>query len=125
MTIKFDEIEIIEWYDGVVRGIAKSGAKYYLIVMLSWKNNLRERQFGFVELKTKDVLQFKGCFEESDDLEKNWKCFETYYESFVKTYKGKLYLSNQYPEIKEEYRFELADYSKHKKLFQNYDLVKI
>jgi hypothetical protein len=124
--IVFEDIKIIDWYDGLVQGIAKSSNQSYLIFLMKWNMKLDTKQFGLIELTPAEVAEIEKCFEDSKNpKDKNWKCYQNTYENIVKTYKGDFYLSTHYPEINQDYQIEAADFAEYHSKFLDHDIEKV
>jgi hypothetical protein len=67
-----DEITVIDWYDGVIRGIATSQDHCWLFVLAAWNPNSRRRAYVIVNLDRATADQMIKLWklareDESDD----------------------------------------------------------
>lgn len=88
--IFFDEIEILEWYDGIVRGIGVGDGKSYLIVLASWDTAMNTRLYLVLDLDENTRQTFRAKFENNASKEENWQAFAAVFDDFIKNYSGKV-----------------------------------
>lgn len=105
----FESIDIIEWYDGVVRAIAKTSTENYLIVLIKWELKKTNKIYALFELNGITLSEFRNCFLESSEKTKEdmWKQFETFFDSFISSYKGNIYLLEAEKDLKIKLEYQL------------------
>jgi hypothetical protein len=110
--ICFDHIEVMDFYDGLVRGLAKSGSDLFLFVRIRWEIENRQRIFALLDLDSVSYASLQACFEQSAVKSKGemWDDFEVAYNDIVHSYKKKLHFLFCEPEINNEYALEGGDY---------------
>jgi len=94
-----DAISILDWYDGAIRGIAKSQDDYYLFIMVAWDPNSWRRSFVVINLDdaTADEM-IKLCNAAAEpDGEENWDRLDQVYDQYLANYAGSAYLLNEQP----------------------------
>jgi hypothetical protein len=117
-----DEISILEWYDGVIRGIAESQAKSYLFTLAAWDMASGRKAYVLINLDPATAadmkLLCKWTLGDPPDEEK-WHRFSQTYDQYLRNYKGPAYLSNEQPaatrrititSITTDHLHELLDY---------------
>lgn len=105
-----ESINIIEWYDGVVRAIGKSGTENYLLVLIKWELAKNNRTYALFELDDNASSEFENCFAESskETKENMWKQFETLFDSFISSYKGEIYLLESEKDLNTKVEYQLS-----------------
>lgn len=128
VKLRFENIEIIEYYDGLVRGIAETLSNSYLAVMTEWKIDSSERRFGFLEIDSSEAAQIRLCFDPKSGRKTKkgrWNDFEAVYNEIVRSYSKKLYQLSVKPRIHEEYVLDVIDYDPSHLKLENYDMENV
>ena len=97
-----NEISVLDWYDGVIRGIAESEGKDYLFIMAAWDWASRRKAFVMINLDPATSSEMKRLCawkvgEEAD--EERWDRFEQLYNQYLADYDGPAYLLSQEPVV--------------------------
>lgn len=97
-----DNIWSIDWYDGVVRGIARSQDHYYLFTMVAWDPDSRRRTYVILNLDhatSDEMIQLCKSNPEADsDDEERWSRLDQIYDRYVMNYQNGAYFSHEEPE---------------------------
>lgn len=93
-VLLFDGISVLEWYDGVVRGIGTHQGKYYLIVLVAWAADDRRRAFVVLSLDRNIGDEMTRLTRENDkeDQVRKWDEFNRLFDTYVSTYNRDAYL---------------------------------
>src|SRR6185436_12006313 len=98
-----DKIWYIDWYDGVIRGIAKAQDHYYLFTMVAWDPSSRRRAYVILNLDhaTADemIALCKLKVEPEPDDEERYSQLDQIYDRYVMNYQNAAYLSNEEPHV--------------------------
>lgn len=120
MSISFDKIEILEWYDGVVRAIGEVESETYLIVLVAWNMSQSVKLYTLVELSELAKKEMVNELNSARSKEENWEIFNSVFDRYIQNYNGKAYLT--LGEIKENKPNELEIIeSNHINKLINYD----
>ena len=96
-----NEISIIDWYDGVMRGVAESEGKYYLFIMVAFDPDKRRRAYVVINLDPVTAREIKQlCWkpgDQADEDEEKWRRLEEIYDEYLTHYKGPVYFSTEKP----------------------------
>lgn len=127
LEILFEEINIIDWYDGIVQAIAKDSAKSYLIILVKWDMKHSEKHFILLELETNDSTKLMDCFskESKSTLEENWIKFTRIYDDFIQNYQKEVYFLSREPKINESYSAKIVKFEDYLSRIINYDIQNI
>lgn len=96
-----NEISIIDYYDGMMRGVVESEGKYYLIIMVAFDPDKRRRAYVVINLDPVTATEIKQlCWKPGDppdeDGEKDRR-LEQIYDKYLSAYKGPVYFSTERP----------------------------
>ena len=123
-----DEISILEWYDGVIRGIAESPDKSYLFTLAAWDPDDSRKAYILIDVDLATAAEMKLlCKWKLGDQahEEEWNRFNQIYNKYLSNYKGPAYLSNEEPKatrritlkgITTDHLHELLDYDLEKQI---------
>ena len=100
-----DKIWQIDYYDGVIRGIAKAQDHYYLFTLVAWDPDSRRRAYVILNLDHTTADEMIRLCElkpeaESDD-EERWRRVDQIYDHYIMHYQNAAYLSNEEPKVTE------------------------
>lgn len=119
-NISFDKIEILEWYDGIVRAIGEAESETYLIVLVAWNMSQSVKLYALVELSEPTKNKMIDELNKTRSKEENWEIFNSVFDHYIQSYNGQAYLI--LGEIKENKPCELKILeSNHVKKLINYD----
>jgi hypothetical protein len=128
ITVKtsFNEIIIIEWYDGIVRGIGKTKDKLYLIALKEWDGS-KHKSYLFLDLDEVTASRFQTILDKPNNkatIEANWKQLNSIWDDYVKGYQGNIYLSATEPSKQVELNLEITNDAGCLISISNYDIEK-
>jgi len=96
-----DKIWDIDYYDGIIRGIARSQDHYYLFTMVAWDPNSRRRTYVILHLDhatAEELIQLRELKPEAEsDDEERWGRVDQIYDRYVMDYQNAAYFSNEAP----------------------------
>lgn len=97
-----NEISIIDYYDGAMRGVVESDGKYYLFIMVAFDPAKRRRAYVVINLDPVTAREIKQlCWKPGDlpteDDEEKWHRLEEIYDEYLTNYKGPVYFSTEEP----------------------------
>lgn len=119
-SISFDKIEILEWYDGVVRAIGETKSGTYLIVLVTWDMSQSVKLYVLIELSELTKKEMIDELNKTRSKEEKWEIFNSVFDRYLQNYNGQAYLI--LGEIKEDESYELKmTSSNHVKKVVNYD----
>jgi hypothetical protein len=126
MTVTFEQIDIIDYYDGLVRGIGRTQAGAYLLVLSKWKFAQRYKEFVALELDPKTVYEFESQFELSEPTTSaNWSRFENAFNLLVGSFRGRILKFCAEPMVGEPIAFQLVDDVKFATKLLDYELESV
>lgn len=117
-----DEISILEWYDGVIRGIARSQDKAYLFILAAWDLSNAKKAYVLIDVDIATAAEMKLlCNWKLGDRadEGKWQRFNEIFDEYLRNYNGPVYISNEVPKatrpiaitrITTDHLHELLDY---------------
>jgi hypothetical protein len=120
----FSKIIIIEWYDGIVRGIGKTKDKFYLIALKEW-DGYKHKSYLFLDLGEDTASKFQTILDKPDNeatIEADWKQLNSIWDDFVKDYQGNIYLSAIEPSEHIQLNLEITNNAKCLIGITNYDI---
>ena len=94
-----DEISIIDWYDGAIRGIVKSKDHYFLFLLVAWDPDSQRRAYVVVNLDyatADEMIKLCNAAAEPEGEEK-WSQLDQLYDQYLANYKDSAYLLNEEP----------------------------
>lgn len=88
----FEKIEVLEWYDGIVRAVGIGHGRWSLIALIAWEIKENRKLYVVLDLdeNTKENLRFS--LEDEGSKEANWQAFNTAFDEFIKGYKSAVYV---------------------------------
>jgi hypothetical protein len=95
-----DEISILDWYDGVIRGIARSQGEDYLFIMAAWDLVSGRKAYVMVNLDPAIAIEMKQLCQwklGDDPDEEKWNRFDQIYDQYLTNYEGSAYLLSEAP----------------------------
>ena len=117
-----EEISILEWYDGVIRGIARSQGNDYLFVRAAWDLVTERMAYVMVNLDPATGTEMKQLCKwtlgDDPDQEK-WNRFNQLFDQYLMNYEGTAYLLSEEPDTSKSFAMtaitvdhldELSDY---------------
>ncbi len=104
-SISFNKIEILEWYDGVVRAIGEVETKIYLIVLVAWDMSKSVKLYALIELSEIAKDEMMRELNSARSKEENWRAFNSMFDRYIRHYDGEAHLI--LGEIKENKPYEL------------------
>jgi hypothetical protein len=111
IEISFDEINIIDWYDGIVRGIGKTKDNFYLIALNEWDCS-RHRAYLFLDLDENTAYGFQTILDKpnkKETKEADWKELNSIWDDYVRAHQGNIYLSAVMPREKVPLNLEITN----------------
>lgn len=121
ITIIFNKIEIIEWYDGIVRAISETPSQIYLLVLVSWDIKQQVKLYALIELDEGTKNQIFKELNENRSKEENWEAFNSIFNNHIKNYNGGVHLI--LGEIEKNKLYELKIIAtNHIRKLENYEL---
>jgi hypothetical protein len=111
IKISFDEIDIIDWYDGIIRGIGKTKEKLYLIALKEW-DDFKHKSYLFLDLDVDTASRFQTILDKPNSeatIETNWKQLNSIWDDYVRAYQGNIYLSAIEPSEQVELNLEITN----------------
>ena len=103
--ITFDEIEILEWYDGIVRATCKAENEIYLLILVAWDMKQLMKLSILLKLDESTKNDITKELGSNRSKEENWKRFNLIFDDYVRSYAGEAYLIQG--EIKENKTYNL------------------
>ncbi len=101
MEIRFDNIRIFDWYDGLVRAIGFDGEWNYLIILVAWDKKSDLKIYLLVPLEMETAKRLLELVDQSSrDLPNKqllWDKLSDGIERFLNNYQGNVYLSTNEP----------------------------
>lgn len=119
-NISFNKIEILDWYDGIIRAIGEVEDEFYLIVLVAWDMRQPVKLYVLLELNELTRSEIIDELNGSRSKEENWEIFNSIYDRYVQNYDGVAYLILGEVKKKESYKIKMIDSSYIKKL-ANYE----
>lgn len=105
----FEKIEVLEWYDGIVRGIGAGRERYYLITLAAWKIDENKRLYLILDLDEESKRRIAATFEGKQSKEMNWETFGAVFDEFVGSYTGRVQMIYGDLVVGETYKGKDAD----------------
>lgn len=98
LKVHFNSIYILDWYDGVILGVARDNSAYFLILLIACKVDSDQRIFGVLTIEeqfAEDLIQF------TDDttLSENLLTFRKILNSGILTSHNQAYLAEGHIDI--------------------------
>jgi len=110
MTVTFEQIEIYDYYDGLVRGIGRTKTDSYLLVRSNWKIAEDHKEFVGLELDSLKVAEFDSQFDLSGPATTTkWRGFENAFNRLVGSFHGRVLKFSSEPMVGEPIASQLVD----------------
>ena len=126
IEISFDEINIFDWYDGIVRGIGKTKDNFYLIALNEWDCS-KHRAYVFLDLDKDTASRFQTILDKPKSeatIEANWKELNSIWDDYIRAYQGNIYLSAVEPSEQVEINLEITNDAECLSRITEYDIEK-
>ena len=126
IKISLNEINIIEWYDGLLRGIGKTKDKHYLIALKEWVD-YKHKSYLFLDLDEDTASRFQTILDKSNTeatIEANWKELNSIWDDYVMAHQGNIYLSAVMPREKVPLNLEITNDTECLIRITDYDIEK-
>lgn len=91
ITIFFNKLEVLDWYDGVIRAVGFAETGCYLIILVAWDMNQPAKLYVLVHLSEAEQQEIFEALNSAHPKEKNWEEFESMFDRFIQTYADKAY----------------------------------
>ncbi|HEX8267286.1 MAG TPA: hypothetical protein VF596_17945 [Pyrinomonadaceae bacterium] len=119
-NISFNKIEILDWYDGIIRAIGEVEDEFYLIVLVAWDMKQPVKLYVVLELNELTKSEIIDELNGSRSKEENWEIFNSIFNRYVQNYNGVAYVILGEVKKNESYRIKTID-SSHIKKLANYE----
>jgi hypothetical protein len=127
IKISFNEINIFDWYDGIIRGIGKTKDKLYLIALKEW-DGYKHKSYLFLDLDEDTASRFQTILDKPKSeatIEANWKELNSIWDDYVGDYQGEIYLSDIEPTEQVELNLEITNNAECLTHITDYDIANI
>ena len=121
-----DEISILEWYDGAIRGIAESQGKYYLFTLAAWDPNSGRKDYVLINIDPETSAEMKQLCNWKLGVqpdEEKWSRFDQLYDRYLTHYQGPIYRLTEEPVVNKSFAMT-AITRDHLNQLRNYDIEK-
>ncbi len=119
-NISFDKIEILEWYDGIVRAVSETETEAYLIVLVAWEISSSIKVYALLKLNKITKNEIIKELNATRTKEENWEVFNSLFERYIQNYDDKAHLILGEIKVNKPCELKLIELSSIKKLI-NYD----
>ncbi len=119
-NISFDKIEILEWYDGIVRAVGETETEAYLIVLVAWEISSSIKVYALLKLNKITKNEIIKELNATRTKEENWEVFNSLFERYIQNYDDKAHLILGEIKVNKPCELKLIELSSIKKL-TNYD----
>ena len=101
IEIRFDNICVFDWYDGLVRAIGFKGDRAYLIILAAWDKKGELKIYLLIPLggeTARGLLELvEQCSRDLPSKQLLWDKLSDSVEMTLKNYQGNIYLSTREP----------------------------
>jgi hypothetical protein len=118
--ISFSKIEILDWYDGIIRAIGEVENKICLIVLVAWDMKQSVKLYALLELNELTKNEIISALNGNKSEEENWEIFNSVFDHYIQRYNSEAYLIFGEVKKNEPYELKRVDSSHIKKLV-NYE----
>jgi hypothetical protein len=91
-TFHFKEIETLDWYDGIVRGIGADEQGYFFIILVAWKIPESEKLYAVLGINQDTEKSIRISFDPNRSKEVNWKVFNRAFDEMIKNHEDPVFL---------------------------------
>ena len=98
-TLRFDQISILEWHDGAVRGIGTQNRTVYLFILVAW--DLVNARKAYVLLKLESVIADEMMrltdVRNTQATPETWNEFNKRFDEYIHNYRGECFITLEQP----------------------------
>lgn len=107
----FDDIEIFEWYDGLVLGLTRAEDTHFLACLLAFDPDTKRKQYLLASLSQEQTNQLRALFQKHGP-----QAFNRSALSEIVTQNANLYLTSTEPEKNKQVTLKIIDAAQRVKL---------
>lgn len=120
INMSFNRIEILDWYDGIIRAIGEVENKTYLIVLVAWDIKQLVKLYALLELDELTKNEIIRALNGNRSKEENWEIFNSVFDHYIQHYDSEASLILGEIKKNESYEPKMID-SNHIKKLVNYE----
>lgn len=90
LDIRLDKLQVFDWYDGLVRGVAVDASIYYLLILVGWRIRQGRKLYAVLALRDNPntTRLLKSLVDVESKVATDWSEINKAYDECIREFEG-------------------------------------